>query len=627
MLLTGLGVRGEGRGALRGALLTTYDPPDPGILIEEYLPAWLGLKNAYVDEGADRLRYFTELERALRGLKGHISIVSSVSSDGGIAATANAWIWNYIRRFEVGAEGAAVQHAKLWMFHRGPSKKGELETIELVVSSANLTRDGLRGQIQAGWRCVLPLDAQSSRARKDTWGILPEFLTELGRASGSNGSRAINHWRELLRHCECPAGVEFIASVPGKHSAATLRRSAWGAAGLRTCWSGRSAPRMIAMAPTIGRWDSRSIERWLKFARIEPERMSLAWLRQSHPWAGRWQLDADTEGALTRCGIRWLEVVRPYDDDWESPLCREHQETDPRWSHAKLYELREGARRRLLITSANVSRAAWGDPQANGGLVIDNFELGVLLGIQAGFGGWFSDRQFDRATSEIDFAPPAELPIAWLAAEWDGKKLTVECRTTSKALLAQHVEVTAARAKSSIRISVNWRSGALARTTLPWREVSGVPLLIRIRTTDRWVRETTVQDVRETAYEFLCGEFDEAELREEHDRLVEEKYEYLPIVGTDGRGSAGEGGATSVADGADYAVPAYVDARGRFRLIDNWWKELREADQRARGFIKNDGQRILERWTAFSKSGADRGIRLAAKIAADELKFRLARIP
>src|SRR4051812_32694439 len=98
--LTDLDEEGAASGALLAALLTTFDPPDSGVLIEDYLPAWLGLKNSYADEGADRLRYFAELEEELRRRRGQIAIVSS---GGEIGTSAEGWIWNYIRRFEVGA--------------------------------------------------------------------------------------------------------------------------------------------------------------------------------------------------------------------------------------------------------------------------------------------------------------------------------------------------------------------------------------------------------------------------------------------------------------------------------------------------------------------------------------------
>lgn len=623
--LTALDEQSTIGGRLLAALLTTFDPPDPGLLIEDYLPVWLGLENSYADEGTDRLRYFAGLEDALRRLKGNIAIVSSA---GEIGTSAEAWIWNYIHRFEVGAEGAAVQHAKLWMFHRASATKGNPETVELVVSSANLTRDGLRGQIQAGWRCLLPLEARGSDARKETWGVLSEFLTKLGEATGSGGRKTIERWVALLRRCACPAGVEFIASVPGTHSATTLarRRSAWGAAGLRASWSGRSTPKMIVMTPTIGRWTSESIKAWTRSAGVEPGRISVAWVRGGHPWAGRWQLDPSTEAAFTRSGIRWLEVPRPYDDDWESSLCEEHQQTDPRWSHAKLYELREGARRRILITSANLSRAAWGDPQRDGGLVMDNFELGVLLRVQEGFGDRLRNGPFERATCEIDYEKPRDPSIAWLAAQWDGKTLTVECRTTSEALLAPHVEVVTARAKSGKKVSVTWESDGIVHASLQWPEHNGVPIMVGVRASDGYGRQSAVHDVRPTDDEqILCGEFDETLLREALDRLLEEKYGYMSDGGADGTGGDGGTGATTRA-AADYAVPAYVDSRQRFQLVDNWWKELGDADERARPFILKDGRHILERWTTVAKSDPDRGIRIAARVSADELALRIRRL-
>ncbi|MCA9063019.1 MAG: hypothetical protein KDA96_08170, partial [Planctomycetaceae bacterium] len=324
--LTGLDEHGTNSGRLLGALLTTFDPPDPGVLIEEYLPVWLGLENSYANEGNDRLRYFAELEEALHRLKGRISIISSA---GEVGTSAEAWIWNFIRRFEVGAVGTVVQHAKLWMFHRAPVSDEESQTLEIVISSGNLTRDGLRGQIQAGWRCVVPLDGRGSKDRLAKWGLLPEFLTSLGAAVGTSGPQTIDHWVELLRRCECPADVKFIASVPGSHTARTLKRprTAWGAAGLGASWSKHGTPKLIAMAPTIGRWTKQSIAAWAELVGVEMGNMSVAWIQEGHPWASYWQLDYSTEKVLTDSGIPWLEVPAPDEEEWASPLCEDHHAT------------------------------------------------------------------------------------------------------------------------------------------------------------------------------------------------------------------------------------------------------------------------------------------------------------
>ena len=106
-------------GRLLGAFLTTFDPPDPGVLIEEYLPVWLGLENSYAERGSigcgtspsSKMRYADSREDRDRFVRrGDRNLGRGVDLE-------------LIRRFEVGAEGAAVQHAKLWMFHRAPTKR------------------------------------------------------------------------------------------------------------------------------------------------------------------------------------------------------------------------------------------------------------------------------------------------------------------------------------------------------------------------------------------------------------------------------------------------------------------------------------------------------------------------
>jgi len=615
--LAGIGRSDTGR--LLGALLTTYDPPDPSVLIEYYLSHWLGLENSYVSETNDRLRYFAELEAALRGIKGRIAIVSS----GGHSPTrAEGWIWNYIARFQVGATGAAAQHAKLWIFHYEATEAGASQTLEIVISSANLTQPGLSNQIQSGWRCVVPLASTGSNAREKGWGCLPNFLVELGRASGVDSAR-IAEWRELLRRAVCPEGAEFIASVAGKHSRATLRTrdTAWGVSGLANLWSQKQPRQLTVLTPTFGRWDRDGFQQWCETARVEPHDVASAWIGCEHPWADNWQLDRSSERALTDAGMQWREIAVP-DGVKQSPLGDEHKQEDRRWSHAKLYELREGKQRRLLVTSANFSESAWGRWNQDGKLEIGNFELGVAFPVGEAFGGRLGQGEFVRHTCAVDYSREAEPQIGWLAANWDGKNLRMGCRAQYP--LAARVEVTIARAENTRHHRVEWSSGVPAQAALVWPAVEGdIPIAVTVTTTKGESRTIPVYDTRTSDDgRLLCPEYDEAKLREAADILLEEKYGYARVP-DEGDGKGPGNGKRKGASGGDYAVDAYIDARRRFRCVDNWWNDLQFADENLRKQIVRDGKQLYERWNRAGESAPNLGERVAARIAADELQLRI----
>ncbi|SAL43121.1 Tyrosyl-DNA phosphodiesterase [Caballeronia sordidicola] len=615
--LAGIGRSDIGR--LLGALLTTYDPPDPSVLIEHYLSHWLGLENSYVSETDDRLRYFAELEAALRGIKGRIAIVSS---GGDSPACAEGWIWNYIARFQVGATGAAAQHAKLWMFHYEATEAGASQTLEIVISSANLTQPGLSNQIQSGWRCVVPLTSTGSNAREKGWGCLPNFIAELGRASGVDSVR-IADWRELLRRAACPEGVEFVASVAGKHSPATLRTrdTAWGVSGLANLWSRKHPRQLTVLTPTFGRWDRDAFEQWCETAAVEPHNVASAWICCEHPWADNWQLDPSSEHALTDAGMQWREIAVP-DGVKQSPLGDEHKQEDRRWSHAKLYELREGNQRRLLVTSANFSASAWGQWNQDGKLEIGNFELGVAFPVRDAFGSRLGQGEFVRHTCEVDYSRDAEQQIGWLAADWDGKTLQIGCR--AQCPLVARIEVTVARAKSIRHHRVAWSNGVPSRAAFAWSEAKGdIPIAVTVTTMKGELRTTPIHDTRTSDdSRLLCPDYDEAKLREAADILLEEKYGYARIPDEGDRKRSGNGKRKGAA-GGDYAVDAYLDARRRFRCVDNWWNHLQSANENLRKQIVSDGRQLYERWHKAGQSAPHLGERIAARIAADELQLRI----
>lgn len=609
-----------GGGRLLAAFLTTFNPPEAKVLVEELLPDWLGLSNFPVDEGLDRLRFFAELEEELKRLKGRFTIVSTM---GASVPTGNGWIWNYIHRLQVGFRRAATQHAKLWLFHRA-GVGGSSETLEVVVSSQNLTGEGVRGQIQAGWRCTVPLAADRSPRRRLSWGALSPFLDQLADACGPSGRRAVPYWQGVLERAACPREATFIGSVPGVHPADPPKSEvAWGAAALRRL-GGAQSRSLAAMVPTVGNWDARSLESWMKVARVEPPAFNLAWVEPVHPWAPRWQLNAATEKALSACKVNWLHLPSPHDGgEWRSPLCEEHKPADTRWSHCKVYELGSNGERRLLVTSANFSRAAWGDVMRDGRtLQIDNFELGVAIPGDAGLAHRSRKRAFIRATGATSFEKNVDDPIAWMDVRWDGNSLAIEVRLAGDTRLDGSVGIEIARGPRTEVVHVGHMRPPSIR--VPWPVARGVPLRTRLTTKDGWSCEVAVQDVRKAdADEWLCDAASETEMQDLADRLLEERYHFFdedePAPARKAKKK------TPGSQGATYAVAAYEDSRRRFAAIDHWAGTLEEADGQVRAGLLRDGERIAKRWLKIAGDSSRPDIAVSASLAAEELLARVRR--
>src|SRR5665213_1975490 len=138
-------------------------------------------------------------------------------------------------------------------------------------------------------------------------------------------------------------------------------------------------------------------------------------------------------GGSHGCWCQACTSARDSDDYTTNDLFHEeHRQADDRWSHAKVYSLRRGNRRRLLVTSANFSPAAWGREGRNGDITIENFELGVC--VEQGCWPFENLEVFDNIESA---ATVSDLPnrgtalIAWAEAAWDGKRVNVSCRCES----------------------------------------------------------------------------------------------------------------------------------------------------------------------------------------------------
>ena len=188
-----------------------------------------------------------------------------------------------IRCLTVGSRGRAVQHAKLWLLHWAAADDG-VEYLEIVVSSANLTRAAFKGQLQAAWRACIELHPQRSGARLARWGVLPKFLQELAGRLATMGVSS-RSWSSSHR-ADCPQRVTFVASVPGTHAREVLRRTPWGAAGLGAIAPpGRGTVRAAILCPFVGSWRADALRRWCARSEGSPDHLELVWIDKHHPWA------------------------------------------------------------------------------------------------------------------------------------------------------------------------------------------------------------------------------------------------------------------------------------------------------------------------------------------------------
>lgn len=167
--------------SLKAALFTTYDRADERLLAEHLLPILLKLGHEPADNGAEQKYFLLELDERLKQLHDKLVVVTSTMRDEPAdseetESSAYGWLWRCIRHLTVGRNHNAVQHAKLWLLHWGAA---DVEYLEIVVSSANLTLSAFKNQMQTAWRVCIALRSQGSKARLSQWGVLPDFLREL----------------------------------------------------------------------------------------------------------------------------------------------------------------------------------------------------------------------------------------------------------------------------------------------------------------------------------------------------------------------------------------------------------------------------------------------------------------
>ncbi len=631
------------------ALFTTYDRADERLLVEHALPLFLKLDHEPGGEGAERQYFLIELDRRLRQMHDRIVVISSNARDEPapqeVADSAYQWIWRSIRHLTVGSRGRAVQHAKLWLLHW--SSPDGPDYLEIVVSSANLTLAGLRGQLQAAWRNLIVFKPQRSEARLSGWGILPDFLGELAVSSGD--AQNLAPFLEMLARCECPEGITFLASVPGVHSRSTLRRTPWGAAGLaEIAPTGSGAASVSILAPYVGAWNLETIRRWCSNFGGTPQQLKLVWIEKDHPWQRYWLLPKETLRFLLKAGASLVRLGRdPAEQERSDAFHVQHRQADDRWSHAKLYHLRRGKSRRLLVTSANFSLAAWGSEGAKGVLSIENFELGVCVE-QADWPFEQLDEfeDVDDIATATGLASRSSPPITWARAAWDGQAIGIDCRCHSPSELSGEL-----RAGTETTPFAGWRSlddaDSLYRSVIPYSDEWRSPFVIELTCGSQCLRipifdERKLIDRENT----ILPEVDQALIQTLRDHLLFEEYGGRIAADDPDIDSAGElvglvipedeeGDDTAGASRSEsYAVPAFVLARRHLAVVDIWADAVKDlskpqAGDFRRNLLLRDGELLVQ---AFGRQAERDGIlgttgALGAGLAAEEIEIRLKHFP
>jgi hypothetical protein len=628
--------------SLKAALFTTYDRADERLLAEHLLPLLLKLGHEPDGEGRERQYFLVELAQRLERLHDRLVVVSSTvreepTDSAECASGTYGWIWRSIRQLTVGHHRKAVQHAKLWLLHWGAADANGIEYLEIVVSSANLTRAAFRDQLQAAWRACIELRPQRSEARLTRWGVLPHFLRELAASAG--GDAHLAPFVELLARADCPKGVTFVASVPGTHSRQLLRRTPWGAAGLRKITpAGRGTVRVAILSPFVGSWNADALSRWCVSFEGSPDRIDLVWIDKDHPWARdeRWLLPTATLKTLTGAGASLLHLCHEPDGYEETDIFHEeHRPADTRWSHAKVYSFKRGTSRRLLVTSANFSTSAWGSESRDGELTIANFELGVCVEQAA----WQRFEDLEAFEDENNAATVSELSsrsegfIPWAQAVWDGKQVYVDCRCKAKGDIDGKIN-----SGGEWTTITDWTVGTddrLRSAQVSWVDAKRPPSLVQL-TYEQETLSVAVFDERPMAERENCipPEVDENAAQTMRDELLFEQYGGRIAADDGGEGSIdsdNEPDAEYESAGAgrpdSYAVPAFVLARRHLGVVDNWASQVKRSATRGtaefeREVLRRDGELLIEAFKRQADRDDKKGA-IGAKLAAEELTLRL----
>lgn len=573
------------KASLVAALWTSYRPVSPGFIAGDVLPQLVGIDRSENEEPDRREWFIAEAMQALAPLKGRLTVITSppVSHD----SLDDAWLWRYVTPFIVGKRGPCIQHAKLWLFH-WKSIRGE--QLQITVSSTNLTTDAFKHQIQGGWTITLPVDSNGRKLKNNPLDKLSKFLSELG--TSANCRERIDYWNSLIGRTTPPENIKFIASIPGKPSPLTQ-------------WPIQKTSKLWILAPSIGQWDSHSLDAWKTAICKKEAAINLLWPYKSHGWVVRaidnegqtnWQIPEKSMDALLEQNVCLRELPEP-------PVFKDGQEDDKRWGHIKLYALDDG----LLVGSHNWSRSAWGLPTDKEEDNPTNFELSVFIPDTR----LPCDLRLSKLSKEDvcicqkEKRKPEEHWLSWAQAQWDGEQLQIEWKATKP-------------------VTVAWHDGTLWH---PVKAVSKNNVFVPVSNTNKAPRLVKFAIVKSADYEVSIPVADMRQgdvlppvglppsIIEKADMILLEKYggplaEIIPgpKPPTTHNKNKDEGNET-----ADYRPQWLISTRRWSKVVDRW-RETFKGNEDGRG--SSDARRLAAALERLSKSEG-----IGAHIAAEELEF------
>ena len=397
------------------------------------------------------------------------------------------------------------------------------------------------------------------------------------------------------------------------------------------------------LVPYVGSWSARSLEFWCRAFGGRASRLELLWLDRDDLWANQWLMPVGTLKALRDVSAALLHLCHySHQDAQFNSFHEEHHRFDARWSHAKLYHFRRGHSRRLVVTSANFSEAAWGTPGTEGSLLIENFELGVSVE-QATWPFRNLEPLSENVATVPELPPRVGNKIIWVAASWDGRTIILECRCPAECEVAANLKAgTETFALRQWTLSPKDRS--LRRFELAWHKAWCAPFTIELDCEGE-VLSVLIFDARprpERENTFPPGlDLDAETIQLMLDRLLFEQYggrfadpgeagaaKTLVDESTEAPANApqfekaGPQGIDHPGSGDSYAVPVFVLAREHFDVVDNWAAAVKSAtDGDSRSALLRDGQRLTEALERQAERSGPSSV--GAQVAREEIILRL----